>query len=76
MKCKAKITDHYGGKYSCCNDATDKLTITTFAPHLNRNVITVKHLCKKHLHRTKANYNYKIKHCGKKTTLKEESIIN
>ena len=76
MKCRAKITDHCGVKYTCHNDATDKLTITTFAPHLNRNVITVKNLCKKHLHRVKNRYNYQIKHCGKKTTLKEENLIN
>ncbi len=76
MKCRAKINDHFGNKYACCNEATDKLTITTFAPHLQRDVITIKNLCKKHLSRTKSRYNYQIKHCGKKTTLKEQSLIN
>jgi len=74
MKCKAKIQDQFGNKYSCTNDATDELTITTFASHLNRDVITVKCLCKKHLHSVKNRYNYQIKHCGKKTVLEEHSL--
>jgi len=74
MNCKAKITDEFGGKYTCCNDAIVKLTITTFAPHLQRNVITVKCLCSLHAKRTRNRYNYRIKHLHKQTTITEELI--
>ncbi len=74
MKCKAKIQDPFGNKSSCTNDATDELTITTFAPHLNREIVKVKCLCKKHLKSVKKRHNYQIKHCGKKTLLKERNL--
>ena len=74
MKCQAKIQDEFGGKYKCYDEAVTKLIITTFAPHLQRDVITTKCLCSMHLHRTKNRYNYRIKHLGKKCTLKEEPL--
>lgn len=74
MNCKAKILDEFGGKYICNNEAIVKLTITTFAPHLQRNVITIKCLCKEHAKRTKNKYNYRIKHLHKQTVITEELI--
>lgn len=74
MNCKAKVQDEFGGKYVCENEATTKLTIVTFAPHLGRNVTHVKCLCNMHLGRVKGRYNYQIKHLGKQTTLTEEKL--
>lgn len=74
MKCQAKITDNYGCKYTCLEEATKKITITTFAPHLNKEISKYRCLCTKHAHRLKNRHNYKIKHLGKQTTIKEELL--
>ncbi len=69
MKCGAKINDAYGNKYSCLEDAEKKITIKTFAPHLNKEVQKTRHLCNHHAGRLLNRHRYKIKHLGKKTEL-------
>ena len=74
MDCQAKIHDCYGGKYKCIKEATMKLTAKTWESHNNRFKTTVKCLCTNHGHRWKNRHNYRIKHCGSKSTITEESI--
>lgn len=71
--CKAKITGEWGSD-KCTEPATKRVTITTFAPHLQREVKKVRELCDKHASRLLHRHRYQIKHCGKKTTLNVEEI--
>jgi hypothetical protein len=72
MDCQAKIQDGLGGNYKCLETATKKITIETFAPHLQRIVKKSRCLCDLHAARLKSRHNYRIKHMGKKTTIIEE----
>ena len=69
MKCQAKIQDGLGGHWKCSEDATKEITFETFAPHLQKVVKKVRCLCNEHSARLTSNHRYKIKHCGKKTTI-------
>lgn len=68
MNCQAQIHDHYNNKYKCPNQATKKITIETFAPHLNRVVKKVRCLCNKHSKPLLQRHRSKIRD-GKKTEL-------
>lgn len=74
MICEAKIHDEFGNKYKCLKEATSHIVIETFVPHLKRGVVTVRHLCAAHAKSLNARHNYKIKHCGKKTTIIDTKI--
>ena len=74
MNCKAKITDEYGGKYTCLEIATKKITIITFAPHLGKEITHIRCLCDLHARRLKNRHNYRIKHLSKQTILIQESL--
>ena len=69
MNCKAKIQDSLGNEFVCLKEATKSITIETFAPHLNKVVKKVRHLCDKHGSALLKRHRYQIKHLGKKSQL-------
>jgi len=74
MNCQAKINDHYGNKFKCGDEATKKIIIETFAPHLQKTVTKIRCLCSNHAKRLRNRHNYQIKNMGKKTILTQTEI--
>jgi hypothetical protein len=76
IECRAKIVDEFGNKYKCSEQAVVNIITETFAPHLQRIVKKERLLCAHHAHRLRNKYNYQIKHCGKKCTITQQSLLN
>lgn len=74
MNCKAIIHDEFGGKYKCLEEATVKVTIKTFAPHVQKVLTKSTCLCNHHKQRYLSRHRYQIKHLGKQTEIIEEML--
>lgn len=74
MQCQGKISDGLGGHYKCDEEATIKVSIKTFAPHLQKEIHKSRCLCKLHADRFMSRHRYQIKHKGKKSELTKELL--
>jgi pyruvate-formate lyase-activating enzyme len=74
MNCSSKSKELYAVFY-CADEATKKITVTTFVPHLNnKKQVKVRCLCDFHAKRFRNKLNYEINELHKNKSYIEENL--